>query len=109
MSIARTLGGLAVALLGTAILCFTLVILIGTYSHDLGSWSRWYYIGVIIFAVISVTPFSLISSLILWVMIIGALVLGVPWFAISAAVAWGIVGWIIPPISDAIAGGYSGY
>lgn len=109
VSIARTFGGLVVALLGIAILCFTLVILIGTYSHDLGSWSRWFYIGIIAYALTAIPPFGVIGGLILWTMVIGAVALGVFKLAVWIVIAWGIAGWIMPPIINAIAGRYSGY
>jgi hypothetical protein len=91
----HTLGGV---LLSTAVLCCVTVILISIYSDDLGSWSRWYYIGVVAFAVISVTPFGPpLGGLIFWAMIIGAFVLGLPLFAVAVGVAWGIIGWIYTP------------
>jgi len=108
MSIARTLGGLAVALLGVVAICGVLAMFIDAYSDDLGSWSRWFYIGIIAYALTVIPPFGVIGGLILWTMVIGAVALGVFKLAVWIVIAWSIVAWIIPPISDAIAGRYSG-
>lgn len=98
----RSICGLAVALLGTAILCGLIILLVNSY--DFGSWSRWYYIGTGAFALISLTPFSPLGGLIIWAMIIGAIVLGIPHFAMWVVIVWGILYWTVPPISNAIAG-----